>query len=63
MRAGYPTFKDINEKDEDGNAVVHSLQECMTAPLCFPEAWARLWQEILHPIWKYKNITLMLCLH
>lgn len=24
---GFPTFKDINEKDEEGNAVVHSLQE------------------------------------
>ena len=24
---GYPTFKDINEKDEDGNATVHSQQE------------------------------------
>ena len=24
---GYPTFKDVNEKDEEGNAVVHSQQE------------------------------------
>jgi len=24
---GYPVFKDVNEKDEDGNAVVHSQQE------------------------------------
>ena len=60
---GYPTFKDINEKDEDGNAVVHSLQEMYDRSFVFSGKREPDLTGGFSTYLKYKNITLMLCSH
>lgn len=55
---GYPTFKDTNEKDEKGNAVVHSQQEMYDHAFVFSGKREPDLTGGFSTYLKYKNITL-----
>lgn len=55
---GYPTFKDTNEKDEEGNAVVHSQQEMYDRAFVLSGKHEPDLTGGFSTFLKYKNITL-----
>ena len=55
---GYPVFKDVNEKDEDGNAVVHSQQEMFDRAFVYSGKREADLNGGFSAFLKYKNISL-----